>query len=49
MDNGSTDGSIELVENNYSSDPRVKIILNHINYGFAKGNNIGVKNSKGNF
>jgi len=49
IDNGSTDGSIKQIENEYSSDPRVKIILNHINYGFAKGNNVGVKISKGDY
>jgi GT2 family glycosyltransferase len=49
VDNGSTDGSIAHIENEYSSDPRVKIILNHINYGFAKGNNVGVKISKGDY
>ena len=39
-DNKSTDGSIEWVENNFSS---VEIIQNNQNYGFAQGYNLALK------
>jgi len=44
VDNGSIDGSIELVKKKFSD---VRLIENHKNLGFSKGNNIGVRNSKG--
>ncbi len=44
VDNASTDNSINFVKKNY---PLVKIIKNKKNYGFSKGNNIGIKNSSG--
>lgn len=40
VDNASTDRSVQLVETNF---PQVKIIKNNDNFGFAKGNNIGIK------
>ncbi len=40
VDNGSTDGSIEFVKKIYSD---VEIIPLDKNYGFAKGNNIGIE------
>lgn len=40
VDNGSIDGSVEFVRENY---PGVEIIALDENYGFAKGNNIGIK------
>lgn len=46
VDNASTDGSAEFVRKKY---PRVIIIQNDQNYGFAKGNNIGFNNSKGEY
>lgn len=46
VDNGSTDGSQELVKRNY---PNVNLICLDRNYGFCKGNNIGIKAAKGNF
>ncbi len=42
VDNASWDGSADNVEKNF---PGVKIVRNKENYGFAKGNNIGIKNS----
>lgn len=44
VDNASTDDSVEFVERNF---PQVNIIKNKENVGFAKGNNIGIENSKG--
>lgn len=40
VDNASSDGSVEMVKNNY---PEVKLIVNHKNLGFAAGNNLGIK------
>ena len=40
IDNGSTDNSIEYVRKNY---PDIFIIENKKNYGWCKGNNIGVE------
>lgn len=46
VDNGSVDGSQALVKKHY---PKIKLIENKINYGFAQGNNIGYKASKGEY
>ncbi|MDP2683603.1 MAG: glycosyltransferase family 2 protein [bacterium] len=40
VDNGSTDGSVSFVRENFSA---VKIIKLEKNYGFAEGNNIGIR------
>ncbi len=42
VDNASSDGSVEYIKANF---PGVKIIENQKNYGFAEGNNIGIKYS----
>jgi hypothetical protein len=39
-DNGSTDGSVEFVRENY---PEVRVLENRANLGFAKGNNVGIR------
>ena len=50
VDNRSTDGTGEyLNELKLQNDPRIKIILNEENVGFAAGNNIGIKNSGGDY
>src|SRR5208337_3369972 len=46
VDNGSTDGSVELVLQKY---PLVKIILNNENLGFGKANAIGINAGKADF
>ncbi len=46
IDNGSSDGSVEYVRENFSD---IRIIQNNKNYGFAEGNNIGVKSAKGEY
>ncbi len=43
-DNASTDGSVEFIRQNY---PEVHIIENGANLGFGKGNNVGIRASKG--
>jgi len=40
VDNGSTDGSVEMIRRNF---PFVKLIVNKTNLGFAKANNQGIK------
>lgn len=46
VDNGSTDGSVNFVEREF---PHVKIITLNKNYGFCKGNNIGLQHSRGGY
>jgi len=46
VDNGSIDGSIEYVKNNF---PEVKILTLIKNTGFCKGNNEGIKISNGEY
>ncbi|MEK6732449.1 MAG: glycosyltransferase family 2 protein [Candidatus Omnitrophota bacterium] len=46
VDNGSVDGSIEFIEKKYSD---IRVIKNIKNYGFATGNNIGIRASKGKY
>lgn len=42
VDNGSTDGSIELIKNEF---PRVTLIENGENLGYAKGFNVGLEHA----
>lgn len=42
VDNGSNDGSVEFVKKKF---PEVDALLLDKNYGFAKGNNAGIKNA----
>lgn len=46
VDNNSTDGSQEAVKEAY---PKVRLICNRENLGFAKANNIGILKSKGRY
>ena len=46
IDNGSKDGSVEIVKNNF---PWVKLIENRENLGFARANNQGLKVSSGRY
>ncbi len=45
-DNGSTDGSLELLRDQY---PWVRIIPNKCNLGFATGCNVGIQASRGDY
>lgn len=49
VDNGSTDDSLEVIEQNFSRNNNLKIIRNSKNLGFTGGNNIGVKNARGKY
>ncbi len=46
VDNQSSDGSCDMVSTLF---PEVKLIANSENYGFSKGNNIGVAQAKGEY
>ena len=46
VDNNSADGTVEMVKNFY---PRVKLITNRENLGFAKANNQAIKLSSGKY
>jgi GT2 family glycosyltransferase len=46
VDNGSSDGSVEMIRARY---PGVQLIENHANLGFAAGNNVGIRASCGDY
>lgn len=46
VDNASTDSSTKFIEKNY---PKVRLIKNKFNLGYAGGNNVGIKNAKGKY
>lgn len=46
VDNGSNDGSIKMIKNNF---PQVHLIANKKNLGFAKANNQAIKKSRGDY
>ena len=48
-DNGSTDGSTDLVTELARRDPRVRLIRNAENLGFARANNIGLEQGTGDY
>jgi hypothetical protein len=49
VDNGSTDGSVELIKEKFRQDSRLKIVVNPENYGFARGNNIAIQHTSGDY
>lgn len=49
IDNGSKDGSVEVLQALASKHKSVNIITNKTNLGFAKANNQGIKKAKGEF
>jgi len=46
VDNGSTDGTAEFIEENF---PQVKLIKSSRNFGYSGGNNLGVRCAKGKY
>ncbi|WP_256775373.1 MULTISPECIES: glycosyltransferase family 2 protein [unclassified Stenotrophomonas] len=46
VDNGSSDGTLEIMQRHASADPRVRFIANPDNPGFAAANNQGVAASQ---
>jgi len=47
VDNASKDESLEIAERMFGKDPRLKIIRNSENLGFAEGNNVGARHARG--
>lgn len=45
-DNGSTDGSIDWVRHNH---PQARILENNANLGYARANNVGIKQASGDY
>jgi GT2 family glycosyltransferase len=43
VDNGSTPDVVEYLQASARHDPRIRVILNHENLGFARANNIGLQ------
>ena len=46
VDNASSDGSVEMIEARF---PTVKVIRSHENLGFARGNNVGIRQCQGRY
>lgn len=46
VDNGSTDGSVEFIKENY---PSIKLFVNSKNLGYAVGYNMGIEEAKGKY
>ena len=49
VDNGSTDNSVEIFESLPQKYQNLKFIKNRENLGFAEGNNVGIRNSDGDY
>lgn len=49
VDNGSTDSSVELLEQRFPKEPRLKIFRNFVNLGFAAACNVGASEAQGGF
>ena len=45
-DNGSTDGSVEKIKQQF---PTVRVVENRANLGFARGNNSGIREARGDY
>jgi glycosyltransferase involved in cell wall biosynthesis len=49
IDDGSTDQSLQIIENFAKQDERIKVVKNNINLGIAKTRNIGIDLSQGEY
>lgn len=49
VDNNSYDGSVECINDKFRGNPNLRIITSDINLGFAKANNLGIKNANGEY
>lgn len=49
VDNASTDNSAEFVKRKFGQNQKLRIIRNKRNFGFAEGNNIGIRNAQGEY
>src|SRR3989344_6008259 len=48
-DNGSSDGSMDYIKLKYAKLPYLKVVQNGKNYGYSKGNNLGMHQAKGDY
>lgn len=48
VDNASNSETVKILKR-YQDNPEVKLTLNKVNYGFAKGNNIGTHQARGDY
>jgi GT2 family glycosyltransferase len=49
VDNNSYDGSVEYINDKFPGNPNIRVIASDINLGFAKANNLGIKNANGEY
>jgi GT2 family glycosyltransferase len=49
FDNNSIDGSLEFLQKTFGNDPRIRVVKNKINSGFASGNNVAANYAKGKY
>lgn len=49
VDNASSDGTVEFLNAYAATNPRVRVIANHENKGFAGGNNVGMAMARGEY
>lgn len=49
VDNGSKNGSVEQLEKHFEGEPRVHVVAAEENFGFAKGNNLGIAYAREHF
>lgn len=49
VDNNSFDGSVQYIKEKFPGNPRLKIIESPVNMGFAKANNLGVREAEGEY
>jgi hypothetical protein len=49
VDNGSTDNSVEFIKRKFGRNRKLRIVQNGENFGFAEGNNRGIRNARGKY
>jgi GT2 family glycosyltransferase len=49
VDNGSTDNSLEFVRGKFGKNGKLRVVALRKNYGFSRGNNIGIKYVRGDY
>src|SRR3989344_2775274 len=48
-DNASSDGSVDYIKGQYGDLPYLKVVQNDKNYGYSKGNNLGIHRASGDY
>lgn len=49
VDNASPNGSGKIIKGRYKDSSKINVLLNDVNLGFAKGNNVGIAYAEKNF